>query len=114
MSTATAAYGVFALQKPEHLGRALGATPAQMAGYDLLARTYGVRDLAISALGVLGRSDRTVRTGMALRIAMDLGDSAVLALTTEDPKVRRKVLAVTLGWAALNVAAVVADARNDD
>ena len=48
---------------------------------------------------------------MVLRILGDLADAAVLATGTHDSKVQGKVLGVTLGWAALNTAALVADRR---
>ena len=106
LSAATAAYGGYALVRPAHLWQALQADRKDREGLELLARTYGVRDLAISALGVFGRSERTVRAAMLLRIAMDLGDAALLSGRTDDEDVRRKVLAVTLGWAGLNTAAL--------
>ncbi len=115
MSTATAGYGAFALANPAHLGKALEADRKDQAGYDLLAQTYGVRDLAISSLGIFGRSGRTVKAAMLLRIAMDLGDAAVLSMKTDDDAVRQKVLTVTLGWAGLNTLALLIDSvRNDD
>jgi hypothetical protein len=83
-------------------------------GLELLARTYGVRDLAISGLAVFGRRPGTVRAAMLLRIAMDLGDGALLSTRTDDPDVRRKVLAVTLGWAGLNALALAIDTRRHD
>jgi hypothetical protein len=113
MSGATAAYGGYALTQPAHLWQALDAERRERAGLELLARTYGVRDLAISSLGVLGRSTRTVRAAMMLRIAMDLGDAVLLAARTDDEDVRRKVLAVTLGWAGLNTLALVIDSARD-
>jgi hypothetical protein len=54
LTTATAAYGVYALVKPDHLGKAMEADAKEMAGYDGLARVR-VRDLTISAIGLLGR-----------------------------------------------------------
>jgi len=48
---------------------------------------------------------------MALRIVGDLSDAAILATGTSKPQVQKKVLAVTLGWAALNTLALVADRR---
>lgn len=51
-----------------------------------------------------------VGAAMALRIAGDLSDAAVLGTRTT-AKVRAKVLGVTLGWAALNLAAHAADRR---
>ena len=38
MSGATAAYAVFALVKPDHLGRAMEAGPVAQPTYDRLAR----------------------------------------------------------------------------
>lgn len=109
MSTATAAYGGYALAQPAHLWQALKADRKDREGLELLARTYGVRDLAISSLGVLGRRPGTVRTAMVPRIVMDLGDAAVLSSRTEDEAVRTKILSVTLGWAGLNALALVID-----
>jgi hypothetical protein len=113
MSTASAAYGGYALAQPSHLWQALKSDRKDQEGLELLGRTYGVRDSAISLLAILGRSDETVRAAMLLRIAMDLGDAAVLSTRTKDPDVRRKVLAVTLGWAALNTAALAIDTRRN-
>jgi hypothetical protein len=114
LSTATAAYGGYALAQPDHLWQALGADRKNREGLELLARTYGVRDLAIGSLGVFGRSERTVRAAMLLRIAMDLGDAVLLSTQTDDEDVRRKVLAVTLGWAGLNTLALVVDSARAD
>jgi hypothetical protein len=114
MSTATAGYGAFALAKPEHLGNVLQADKEDRPGYDLLAQAYGVRDLAIGAFGLFGRSGKTVRTAMLIRILMDLGDAALLAPRMRDDAIRQKVLAVTLGWAGLNAVALAIDSvRND-
>jgi hypothetical protein len=114
MSTATAGYGAFALASPEHLGKALEADRKDLPGLNLLAQTYGVRDLAISSLGIFGRSPKTVKAAMLLRIAMDLGDAVLLSSKTDDEEIRNKVLAVTLGWAGLNALALVVDSvRND-
>jgi len=111
MSSATAGYAVFALAKPSHLGDAMGASITERSGYDLLAHTFGVRDLAISSFGFLGRSDRTVRTAMGIRILCDVGDGVLLSLRAGDSQTRTKVLGVTMSWAALNLLAVRTDAR---
>jgi hypothetical protein len=108
MSAATAAYAVYALTSPEHIGRAMEASAKEQGFYDKLARAYGVRDLAISALALAGPA-RAVPVAMGLRIAGDIGDGAFLASRAPDSRVREKVLGVTLGWAALNLAALVAD-----
>ncbi len=111
MTTATAGYGVYALVRPGHVPNVLQAEAADRPGLELLAQTYGVRDLAISVRGLLGGTDQAMRTAMLLRIAMDLGDAGLLAPRTDDPDVRRKVLAITLGWAALNTVALAVDSR---
>ncbi len=114
MSTATASYGAYALADPDHLGKALGVDAKEMAGFRALAQTYGIRDLAISAFGMFGRSPKTVKTAMKIRILNDLGDGTLLALRTDDADIRKKVLSVTMGWAALNAVALMIDsARND-
>jgi hypothetical protein len=113
MSTATAGYGAFALASPGHLGKALEVDATDMAGMNLLAQTYGVRDLAISSLGIFGRSPKTVKAAMVLRIVMDLGDAALLSSKTDSADVRKKVLALTLGWAGLNTLALLVDSRRN-
>jgi hypothetical protein len=82
-----------------------------------LARTYGGRDLAVSALAIFGGTPHTVRTAMLARIAFDLSDAALLSREAGNrpearPDARAKVLAVTLGWAGLNALALLA-ARRD-
>jgi hypothetical protein len=109
MSSATASYGVYALVEPRHLGKALGAkNPAE---YDLVAQTYGARDLAVGAFGVLGKSDRTVTAAMMMRILMDVSDGLLLSARAKDAATRQKVLGVTIGWAALNALALRIDRR---
>jgi hypothetical protein len=110
MSVATAGYGVFALLRPRHLGTALTKDPVARAGFDTLALTYGARDLTVSTLGLLGRSERTVATAMAVRIAFDVSDGVILS-SRADRAARGKVLGVTLGWATLNAVALMVDRR---
>lgn len=109
MSTATATYGVYALANPRHLGDAVD--PKHAGDYDLLATTYGARDLAISSVGLLGRSGKTVSAAMLIRIACDVSDGLILAARAKDDATRQKVLGVTFGWAALNALALAADRR---
>ena len=109
MSTATATYGVYALANPRHLGDAVD--PKHAGDYDLLATTYGARDLTISTVGLLGRSGKTISAAMAIRIACDISDGLILATRAKDDATRQKVLGVTFGWAALNTLALVSDRR---
>lgn len=111
VSAASAAYGAYCLARPQHLGQALKADLAEMPAYRDLAFTYGGRDLAISLVGITGRSPAVVRTAMGLRIAMDVTDCLTLSSSTNDPALRKKVVAITLGWAALNGAALLLDER---
>ena len=109
MSTATATYGVYALANPRHLGDVVD--PKHADDYDLLATTYGARDLAISTVGLLGRSEKTISAAMAIRIVCDVSDGLILATRAKDDATRQKVLGVTFGWAALNTLALVSDRR---
>jgi hypothetical protein len=111
LSLATAAYGAFALAKPRHLADGIEAPAAQAPAFDRMAYTYAGRDLSISGLAIASSNPSVVTAAMVLRILGDLSDAAVLATGTSDPGVQKKVLAVTLGWAALNTAALVADRR---
>jgi hypothetical protein len=111
MSTATASYAGYCFARPDHLGQALEVDKGQQPAFEQLALVFGVRDAAISAFGVLGRSERTVRTAMWIRILCDVGDGIVLAVKAEDDDVRAKVLGVTLGWGALNWLALSIDKR---
>ncbi len=111
MSTATASYAGYCFARPEHLGEALGADKHEQAGYDRLAEVFGVRDLAISTFGILGRSDRTVRTAMWVRIFCDVGDGIVLARRADDDATRAKILTTTMGWGTLNLVALHLDKR---
>jgi hypothetical protein len=110
MSAATAGYAAYALTRPEHLGRVMQADGAERHFYDQVARGYGVRDLAISALGLTGPA-RAVPVAIVLRIAGDLTDGAFLGSRAPNGQVRAKVLGATLGWAALNLTALVVDRR---
>ena len=101
MSAATAVYGVYALVRPSHLADAMGADAGERPGYDNLARAYGVRDLLISTVGVLGPG-RVVAWAMRSRMAGDLADCVTLVAKADEGKVRGKVAVVTVGWALLN------------
>lgn len=109
MSTATASYGVYALVEPRHLGNAVDSKNA--AAYDLVAQTFGARDLAVSSLGMFGRSEKTISAAMVMRILLDVSDGLLLATKAQDEETRNKVLSVTFGWATLNALALSMDRR---
>ncbi|SDS01586.1 hypothetical protein SAMN04488570_0946 [Nocardioides scoriae] len=111
LSSLTAAYGAFALVKPRHLADGIEAPAVQAPAYDRMAYTYAGRDLSISGLALASSNPSVVTAAMVLRIVGDVADATILATGTQDSKVRGKVLGVTLGWAALNTLALVADRR---
>ena len=111
MSLATASYGVFALVQPRHLANGIEAPALQAPAFDRMAYTYAGRDLSISGLALASKNPSVVTAAMVLRIVGDIADGVVLSTGTSKPSVQKKVLAVTLGWAALNTAALVADRR---
>lgn len=111
LSAATGAYGIFALVKPEHLGSALDAPQDHMPTFDLVAYTYAARDIPVSLVGMFAKSPALVTASMAMRIASDFGDAAILGVNMKDPAIRKKALTATLAWGALNSAALLIDRR---
>ena len=111
ISLGTAGYGAFALAKPRHLADAYEAPAEQAPAYDRMAYTYAGRDLTISGLALLSKDPSVITAAMLLRILGDLADATILSTGTSKPAVRKKVLAVTVGWAALNTGALLADRR---
>jgi hypothetical protein len=109
MSTASASYGVYALAQPRHLGSALTSKEKDAASYDVLARTYGARDVVVSTFGIFGKSEKTVTAAMLIRIAFDVADGLVLSREAETDEVRQMVRGVTFGWATLNALALLVD-----
>ncbi|KAA1398194.1 hypothetical protein [Aeromicrobium ginsengisoli] len=111
ISVATVAYSVFALAKPRHLGNAITASPLKQPDYDIAARTFGVRDLVVSGLALAAPTAQAREQAMMGRVVFDLTDSALFTNEATTAGRKAKVLAVTVGWAALNVAAIVADRK---
>lgn len=111
ISAATAGYAVFALVKPRHLGKALTKSPLKQPEYDLVARMFGPRDLVISALALVAPSPAARERAMVARVTLDLSDAVLLTPEARTKAGKAKVLGATLTWAALNVAAIVADRK---
>jgi hypothetical protein len=111
ISAATAGYAAFALVKPRHLGNALTRSPLKQPEYDLVARMFGPRDLAVSALALLAPSDVARERAMIVRVVLDLTDAAMLTPEATTKGRKAKVLGATLTWAGLNVAAIMADRK---
>ena len=112
ISLFSAGYGAFALAKPRHLADNLEVPAGEAPAYDRMAYTYAGRDLPISGLALLSRNPSVITSAMVLRIASDLADASILGSgTSSRPAVQKKVLGITLGWAALNAVALLADRR---
>ncbi|MEJ7634383.1 hypothetical protein [Aeromicrobium sp.] len=112
MSVATIAYSVFALAKPRHLGKALTNSPLKQPEYDVVAQTFGFRDLVVSGLALAAPTPAAREQAMVGRIVLDLTDSALFTTEAKTAGAKAKVLLATLTWAGLNAAAIVADRRN--
>ncbi len=110
VAAASAGYGVFALAKPDHLASGLEAEDT--SALRTLAMVFGAREIAVGTLALLGER-RVVSACMTARLSFDLSDCAILLTQVEDEGVRRKVLGVTLGWAAVNALAVAVDLAQD-
>lgn len=113
LSLATVGYAAYCAARPRHLADALEVPAERAPETDRLALTYTGRDLPLAAVVLLSRDPSLVRTAMGLRLAADLTDATVLGSSTTGA-VRTKVLAITLGYGALHVAALLADARGED
>jgi hypothetical protein len=111
MSVGTLAYSVFALVRPRHLGKTLTDNPLKQPEYDLVARTFAVRDLVVGGLALAAPSATAREQAMIGRVVFDLSDSAMFTSEAKTARGRAKVLLATLSWAGLNAAAVVADRR---
>ncbi|MEV7396692.1 hypothetical protein [Aeromicrobium sp. NPDC092404] len=111
ISGATVAYSVFALTNPRHLGKALTPSPLKQPDYDVVARTFGVRDLVISALALAAPTAATREHAMLGRVVFDLTDCALFTREAATTGAKAKVMAATLGYAALNAAAIAADRK---
>jgi hypothetical protein len=111
MSLATMGYSVYALVNPRHLGKALTSSPLKQPDYDIAARTFGVRDLVVAGLALAAPTAAGREQAMMGRIVFDLTDSALFTREATSNSSKAKVLTVTVAWAALNAAAIVADRR---
>jgi hypothetical protein len=109
----TAVYGASTLVRP-----AIFSTPAGLSGGEppapvgILVRAVGVRDVANGLAMAFAPAGPALRLAVAARIAADLGDAAVFALSdNDDADARRKAVAVGVGWGALNLLGLLAARR---
>ena len=83
--------------------------PLDLLLYLVKKNEVDVRDIPIAALALAG-PPAALPWAVGGRVASDVGDALVLGASTKG-SIRTKVLAVTLGWAALNALAYAADTR---
>ncbi len=115
----TAVYGLSTLVRPAIFAKPAGLmSTAEEAGDEpptpvgILVRAVGVRDLANGMAMVAAPAGPALQLAAAARVASDLGDAIVFALSpNDDPAARRKAMAVGVGWGALNVVGLVAARR---
>ncbi len=103
LGAATAAYGAAITARPALLLRPSGMLRggAPEPEQETFVRTLGIRDLASGVAMALAPTRAAMRTAIAVRVASDLGDLAVLGQALKDRPERAKVMAVAGGWAAL-------------
>ena len=101
----TAAYGLSTLFRPSIFAKPAGLSgPRPPEPVAILVRAVGVRDVANGLAMAAAPAGPSLRLAIAARIAADLGDAVVFALSPNaDPAARRKAIAVGAGWGALNL-----------
>lgn len=109
----TALYGLATIVRPAVLAKPAGLSGDEPStGVSVLTRAVGARDVANGVAVALAPSGPALQLAVAARIAGDLGDAATFALAGElDGSARRKAVGVSVGWAALNVLALVVTRR---
>ncbi len=109
----TALYGASTLVRPTIFSRPAGLSgdePPSPVG--ILVRAVGVRDLANGLAMALAPAGPALQAAVVARIAADLGDATVFALSDNaDDGARRKAVGVGVGWGALNVLGLLAARR---
>ncbi|MFJ3788847.1 hypothetical protein [Kitasatospora sp. NPDC090091] len=107
----TAVYGFAVARRPGLLARPSGiAGPDGSVPADVAAclRPLAFRDAACGLAMVLAPDASALRTATLLRIAADLGDAALLATALPKRRHRTMAVAVSVGWAALSAAGLLA------
>lgn len=107
---ATALYGAAVTAWPALLAKPSGLTDE--AGRvapetEVSLRPLAWRDLASGVAMATAPEGPALRTAVLIRIAADFGDAALLGATLPDREPRRRAVAVSVGWGALSVAALL-------
>lgn len=104
MGALTAAYGAGVLVQPTLLARPCeltgsnGAVPAPVRS---LSRAIGARDLASGVAMCAAPGRHGLHTAIAVSVASDLADAAVLGTSLPGPQARGKAAAAAGAWGAL-------------
>lgn len=109
----TTLYGLAVTARPELLARPSGLTDGDgrvAEATRISLRPVVLRDLADGLAMVSAPEGPALRTATLVRIASDLGDAALLGATLP-PQHRAKVVALSVGWAAVSVAGLCASKR---
>jgi hypothetical protein len=109
----TALYSASTLVRPALLSKPAGLSGAEApAPVAVLVRAVGVRDVANGLAMAFAPAGPALRLAAAARVAADLGDAVVFALSdNDDADARRKAVGVGVGWGALNVLGLLAARR---
>ncbi|HET6635507.1 MAG TPA: hypothetical protein VFH77_10860 [Streptomyces sp.] len=111
VGAATAAYGLAVTAWPALLARPSGLVDTRgrtEARTRTSLRPLAWRDAANGAAMMLAPAGGTLRTAALLRIAADLGDALLLGVTLPGRGTRAKAVAVSVGWASLSAAGLLA------
>ncbi|MBL1098647.1 hypothetical protein [Streptomyces coffeae] len=115
VGAATALYGVAVTAWPALLARPSGLVDERgrtQPATRVSLRPLGLRDAASGLAMAVAPRGPALTTATALRIAADLGDAGLLGRTLPGRERRAVAVAVSVGWAALSVAGLLAPDRD--
>jgi hypothetical protein len=85
--------------------------PVGRADLHTFVRTLAVRDFASGVAMAVAPSRKAMRVAIAVRVAADLGDAAVLGKALAGKPEQKKILAVAGGWGLLCALSALATRR---
>jgi hypothetical protein len=110
LGVATAAYSVAIFAKPALLLKPSGM-PQKQANMHTFVRTLAVRDLASGVAMAVAPTRKSMRIAIAVRVASDAGDLAVLGKALAGKPEQKKIVAVAGGWGLLCALSALATRR---
>lgn len=110
LGVATAAYGAAIFAKPALLLKPSGL-PTDEPNLHMFVRTLAVRDLASGVAMAAAPSRKAMRVAIAVRVASDAGDLAVLGKALAGKPEQKKIVAVAGGWGLLCALSALATRR---